>query len=265
MAESGAGALFDLTGKVAVVTGASRGIGEAIARRLAEHGADVVVSSRKIDVCETVAATINEAVGRKSARAAACNITRKEDLKSLVDFANGAFDKIDILVSNAAVNPYFGSAEGITDEQFDKIMTANVKATHWLSQLVLPQMKERKDGTIIIVSSIGAFVGSNAIGAYNISKAADLQLARNLAVEYGPLGIRANCICPGIVKTHFAEALWKDPKIETMITRQLPLRRLGEPDDIAGAAVFLASPAGRWMTGQQIIIDGGAMVSLGAL
>lgn len=257
--------LFELSGKSAVVTGASRGIGEAIARRLAEHGADVVVSSRKLDACEKVAAAINKAVGREAAHATACNITRKEDLKSLIDFADARLGKIDILVSNAAVNPYFGSAEGISDEQFDKIMTANVKSTHWLSQLVLPQMKARKDGSIIIVSSIGAFVGSNAIGAYNISKAADLQLARNLAVEYGPLNIRANCICPGIVKTYFAEALWKDPKIEAMISKTLPLRRFGEPDDIAGAAVFLASPAGRWMTGQQIVIDGGAMVSLGAL
>lgn len=257
--------LFDLSGKSAVITGASRGIGEAIARRLAEHGAGVIVSSRKIDACETVAQSINDASGRKAAHAFACNITRKEDLKALIDFAAEKFGKVDILVSNAAVNPYFGSAEGISDEQFDKIMTANVKATHWLSQLVLPQMKERKDGAIIIVSSIGAFVGSNAIGAYNISKAADLQLARNLAVEYGPLNIRANCICPGIVRTHFAEALWKDPKVEAMISRTLPLRRFGEPDDIAGAAVFLASPSGRWMTGQQIVIDGGAMVSLGAL
>ncbi|OFW98842.1 MAG: short-chain dehydrogenase [Alphaproteobacteria bacterium RIFCSPHIGHO2_12_FULL_63_12] len=257
--------LFDLTGKSAVVTGASRGIGEAIARRLADHGATVVVSSRKIDACEDVAASINTNLGRKAAHAAACNITRKEDLKALIDLADAMLGKVDILVSNAAVNPYYGPSEGITDEQFDKIMTANVKATHWLSQLVLPQMKTRKDGSIIIISSIGAFVGSNAIGAYNISKAADLQLARNLAVEGGPMNIRANCICPGIVKTHFAEALWKDPKVEAMVSKSLPLRRFGEPDEIAGAAVFLASPAGRWMTGQQIVIDGGAMVSLGAL
>ncbi len=257
------GGLFDLTGKSAVVTGASRGIGEAIARRLAQHGADVIVCSRKLDACETVAASINDAVGRKAARAAACNIARKEELQALIAFADREMGKVDILVSNAAINPYFGSAEGITDEQFDKIMTANVKASHWLSQLVLPQMKARKDGSIIIVSSIGAFIGSAALGAYSISKAADLQLARNLAVEYGPLNIRANCLCPGIVRTHFAEALWKDPKVAAMISRQLPLRRFGEPDDIAGAAVFLAAPAGRWMTGQQIVIDGGALVSLG--
>jgi len=257
--------LFDLSGKSAVVTGASRGIGEAIARRLAEHGANVIVSSRKLEACEQVAVSVNSALGRNAARAIACNIARKDDLKALVDFANCAFGKIDILVSNAAVNPYYGPTEGITDDQFDKIMSANVKSTHWLSQMVLPQMKERKDGSIIIISSIGAFVGSNAIGAYNISKAADLALARNLAVECGPMNVRANCICPGIVKTRFAEALWKDPKIEATVSGSLPLRRFGEPDDIAGAAVFLASPAGRWMTGQQIVIDGGALIGMGSL
>lgn len=186
-------------------------------------------------------------------------------MKALIDFADARLGKVDILVANAAVNPYYGPSTEISDDQFDKIMTANVKAAHWLSQLVLPGMKQRRDGSIVIISSIGAFIGSNAIGAYNISKAADLQLARNLAVEFGPMNIRANCICPGIVKTRFAEALWNDPKVEAMVSGSLPLRRFGEPDEIAGAAVFLASPAGRWMTGQQIVIDGGAMVSLGAL
>lgn len=257
--------LFDLTGKSAVVTGASRGIGEAIARRLAEHGAEVVVSSRKLDACETVAASINEKTGRRAAIAAAANISRKEELSALVATAEKAFGKIDILVSNAAVNPYFGPSAGMTDEQFDKIMTANVKASHWLAQMVLPQMAARRDGSIILISSIGGFIGSSTIGAYAISKAADLQLARNLAVEYGPMNVRANCICPGIVKTYFAEALWKDPKIEASISKTLPLRRFGEPDDIAGAAVFLAAPAGRWMTGQAIAIDGGALVSLGGV
>ena len=257
--------LFNLDGKTAVVTGASRGIGEAIARHLALHGANVVVSSRKIDACEEVAASINQEVGRQCAKATACNIANKEDLQSLVDFANSEFGQIDILVSNAAVNPFYGPSSEITDEQFEKIMRCNVMASHWLSQMVLSQMAERRDGSIIIVSSIGAMVGSATIGAYGISKAADLQLARNLAVEHGPNNVRINCICPGIVKTYFAEALWKDPKVEAMITKQLPLRRFGEPDDIAGAAVFLASPAGAWMSGQQIVIDGGALISAGAL
>jgi NAD(P)-dependent dehydrogenase (short-subunit alcohol dehydrogenase family) len=257
--------LFDLTGKVAIVTGASRGIGEAIARRLAQHGAQVVVSSRKPDACQAVVDAINKAEGREAAIAIGCNISHKEELQRLVDETKATWAPADILVSNAAVNPYYGPSAGMSDEQFDKILTCNVKASHWLSQMVLPGMRAKKDGAIIMISSIGGFVGSASIGGYNISKAADLQLARNLAVEAGPDNIRVNCICPGVVKTYFAEALWKDPKIEKMMTQKLPLRRFGEPDDIAGAAVFLASPAGRWMTGQAMIIDGGTMIGLGGL
>ena len=262
---TGVPSLFELSDKSAIVTGASRGIGEAIARRLAQHGANVIVSSRKLDACRQVADSINEAEGREAAHPVACNISRKEDLQRLVDETRAKFGPADILVSNAAVNPYFGPSADMSDEQFDKILTCNVKASHWLSHMVLPEMKQKKDGAIVIISSIGGFVGSNAIGAYNISKAADLQLARNLAVEYGPDNIRVNCICPGVVKTYFAEALWKDPKIEKMMTEKLPMRRFGEPDDIAGAAVFLASPAGRWMTGQSMIIDGGTLISMGGL
>ena len=256
---SGERTLFDLTNKVAIVTGASRGIGEAIARRLAQHGARVIVSSRKLDACEEVASSINEAEGREAAYAVACNISHKEDLQKLVDETKAKWGPADILISNAAVNPYYGPMSGMSDEHFDKILTCNVKASHWLSQMLIPNMREKKDGAIVIISSIGGMVGSSTIGGYNISKAADLQLARNLAVECGPDNIRVNCICPGVVKTHFAEALWKDPKIEKLMTQKLPLRRFGEPDDIAGAAVFLASPAGQWMTGQSIIIDGGTL------
>ena len=257
--------LFNLSGKTAIVTGASRGIGEAIARRLAQHGANVIVSSRKIDACQRVVDAINEAEGREAAFAVACNISHKEELQRLVDETRAKWGPADILVSNAAVNPHYGPSSEMSDEHFDKILTCNVKASHWLSHMVLPDMRARKDGAIIIISSIGGFVGSNAIGGYNISKAADLQLARNLAVEAGPDNVRVNCICPGVVKTHFAEALWKDPKMEKLMTQQLPLRRFGEPDDIAGAAVFLASPAGRWMTGQGMIIDGGTLIGMGAL
>ena len=257
--------LFNLSSKTAIVTGASRGIGEAIARRLAQHGANVIVSSRKIDACQRVVDAINEAEGREAAFAVACNISHKEELQRLVDETRNKWGPADILVSNAAVNPYYGPSSEMSDEHFDKILTCNVKASHWLSHMVLPDMRARKDGAIIIISSIGGFVGSNAIGGYNISKAADLQLARNLAVEAGPDNVRVNCICPGVVKTHFAEALWKDPKMEKLMTQQLPLRRFGEPDDIAGAAVFLASPAGQWMTGQGMIIDGGTLIDMGAL
>ena len=257
--------LFDLTGKTAIVTGASRGIGEAIARRFADHGANVVLSSRSAEACQTVADDINAVTGRKCAVATSCNISSRNDLQSMVDRANDAFGQIDIMVANAAVNPYFGHSAGISEEQFDKIITCNLKAPHWLAHMVLPQMTARKDGVIIIISSIGGYIGSTDLGAYSLSKAADLQLARNLAVEYGPKNIRANCICPGIVKTYFAEALWKDPDIEKMISNKLPLRRFGDPDDIAGAAVFLASSAGAWMTGQSLIIDGGTLVSAGNL
>lgn len=259
------GSLFDLSGKVAVVTGASRGIGEAIARRLAQHGANVVVSSRNIEACQEVVTSINQIEGRDAAFAVACNISRKENLQSLIDEANQRFGQVDILVVNAAVNPHYGPSAEITDDQFDKILSCNVKAAHWLSHMVLPGMTERKDGAIILISSIGGLVGSGSIGAYNISKAADLQMVRNLSAEYARHNVRVNAICPGIVKTYFAEALWKDPKVEKTVSGTLPARRFGEPDEIAGAAVFLSSKAAAWMHGQGIVIDGGAMTSLGGL
>ena len=252
--------LFDLHGKVAVVTGSSRGIGRAIAERLAEHGAKVVVSSRKQDACDAVAAGIDDARGAGTALAVAANISRKDDLAALVERTQAAFGRIDILVCNAASNPYYGPMAGIADEQFRKILDNNVLANHWLISMVAPQMIERRDGAIIIVSSIGGLRGSPVLGAYCISKAADLQLARNLAVEYGPHNVRINCIAPGLIKTDFAKALWDDPDTLREATRTTPLRRIGAPDEIAGAAVFLASPAGSFMTGQTIVVDGGATV-----
>lgn len=260
-----AGTLFDLTGKTAIVTGASRGIGAAIARRLAQHGANVVVSSRKIDACVEVADSINTEEGRRAAIPASCNISYREQLAGLVDAANDAFGPVDIVVNNAAVNPAYGPSRDITEEQIDKIFNCNIKATHYLSHLVLPQMVERGGGAIIIISSISAFMGSTGIGMYGVSKAADLAMARNLAVEYGQKNVRINCIAPGIVKTYFAEALWKDPAIERMVTSTIPMRRFGEPDEIAGAAVFLASDAGRWMNGQVVTIDGGTTIGLGTM
>lgn len=252
--------LFDLTGKVAVVTGSTRGIGEAIVHRMAEQGAKVVVSSRKADACEKVAADIN-AKHEGAAIAVPCNISEKADLQRLVDTANETFGKIDILVCNAAVNPYFGPSKDISDEAFDKIMDVNVRSNHWLCHMVLPQMVEREDGTVIIVSSIGGLRGSPILGAYCLSKAADFQLARNLAVEFGEHNIRANCIAPGLIKTDFARALWEDPDILKRSTAGAPLKRIGLPDEIAGAAVFLASPAGAFMTGQSVVVDGGATIA----
>lgn len=253
-----AGTLFDLTGKVAIITGSSRGIGKAIAERMAEHGAKVTISSRKAGPCEEVAGAINAAHGEGTAIAVPANISSKEDLQRLVDETRAAFGKVDILVCNAASNPYFGPMSGISDDQFRKILDNNVIANNWLISMVTPEMEERKDGAIIIVSSIGGLRGNVVIGAYNISKAADFQLARNLAHELGPHNIRVNCIAPGLIKTDFARALWENPEILKRSTEGVPLRRIGEPDEIAGAAVFLASPAGTFMTGQAIVVDGGA-------
>jgi NAD(P)-dependent dehydrogenase (short-subunit alcohol dehydrogenase family) len=255
--------LFDLTGKVALVTGSTKGIGEAIVHRLAEHGAKVVVSSRKADACEKVAADINKERGADVAAPIPCNINSKEQIENLVKQTRAKWGKIDVLVCNAALNPYFGPQMGISDDAFDKVMGANIKSNHWLCQQVLPEMVERKDGSIIIVSSIGGLKGSPVIGAYCISKAADMQLARNLAVEYGPHNIRANCIAPGLIKTDFARALWENPAILKASTSGTPLRRIGEPDEIAGAAVFLASKAGSFTSGQVIVCDGGATIGGG--
>jgi NAD(P)-dependent dehydrogenase (short-subunit alcohol dehydrogenase family) len=252
------GTLFDLTGKVAIITGSSRGIGKAIAERMAQHGAKVTISSRKAGPCEEVAGAINAAHGEGTAIAVPANISSKEDLQRLVDETRAAFGKVDILVCNAASNPYFGPMSGISDDQFRKILDNNVIANNWLISMVTPEMEERKDGAIIIVSSIGGLRGNVVIGAYNISKAADFQLARNLAHELGPHNIRVNCIAPGLIKTDFARALWENPEILKRSTEGVPLRRIGEPDEIAGAAVFLASPAGTFMTGQAIVVDGGA-------
>ncbi|HWU27339.1 MAG TPA: SDR family oxidoreductase [Rhizomicrobium sp.] len=253
--------LFDLNGKVALVTGSTRGIGEAIAHRLAEHGARVVVSSRKADACQKVAGAINRARGADVAAPIPANINYKEQLHDLVAETRKIFGRIDVLVCNAALNPYFGPQAEIPDEIFDKIMGANVRSNHWLCQFVLPEMVERNDGSIIIVSSSGALRGSDGLGAYCISKAADFQLARNIAVEYGPHNIRANCIAPGLIKTDFARALWENPDILERATATTPLRRIGEPDDIAGAAVFLASKAGAFMTGHAIVVDGGVTIA----
>jgi NAD(P)-dependent dehydrogenase (short-subunit alcohol dehydrogenase family) len=252
--------LFDLTGKVALITGSSRGIGKASAEQMAEQGAKVVISSRKAGPCEEVAAAINAKHGEGTAIAVPANISSKEDLQRLVDETNKAFGKIDILVCNAASNPYYGPQAGISDDQFRKILDNNIVSNHWLIQMVVPQMIERKDGSIIIVSSIGGLRGSTAIGAYCISKAADMQLARNLAHEYGPHNIRVNCVAPGLVKTDFAKALWDTPEGETRASAGTPLRRLGEPDDLAGSVIYLASRAGAWTTGQTIVVDGGTTI-----
>lgn len=252
--------LFDLTGKVAVITGSSRGIGKASAFELAEHGARVVISSRKQDACDAVAAEINAKYGDGTAIAVAANISDKAALQHLVDAARAAFGQIDVLVCNAASNPYYGPQAEIGDDQFRKILDNNIVSNHWLISMVVPEMRARKDGAIIIISSIGGLRGSTQIGAYCISKAADMQLARNLAHEYGPDNVRVNCIAPGLVRTDFARALWEDPDRIKASNSAVPLRRIGEPEDIAGGVVFLASKAAAFTTGQTIVMDGGVTI-----
>ncbi len=252
--------LFSLEGQVAVITGSSRGIGKAIAERMAEQGARVVISSRKIEPCAEVAAAIGARFGEGRAIAIPANISSKHDLMNLVDETTRRLGRIDTLVCNAASNPYYGPLAGIQDDQFRKILENNVIANHWLINFTVPQMLARKSGSIIIVSSIGGLRGSPVIGAYNVSKAADFQLARNLAVEYGPSNVRVNCIAPGLIKTDFAKALWEDPVALKQRTDATPLRRIGEPDEIAGAAIFLASQAGSFVTGQAIVVDGGVTI-----
>ena len=252
--------LFDLTGKVAVITGSSRGIGRAIAEEMAAQGAKVVISSRKQDACDEVAAAINAQHGVGTAVAIAASISEKAQLADLFDRTKEALGPVDILVCNAASNPYYGSMDGIEDDQFRKVLDNNILSNHWLIQMALPAMREKKDGAIIVISSIGGLRGSPTIGAYNVSKAADFQLVRNYAVENGQHGIRVNAIAPGLVKTDFARALWENPKALEATEARLPMRRIGDPQDIAGAAVYLASPAARWTTGQMVVVDGGATI-----
>jgi dehydrogenase/reductase SDR family member 4 len=251
--------LFDLTDKIAIVTGSSKGIGRAIAEALARAGAKVVVSSRKGDACEAVATAIRDQ--KHEAIAIPCHIGRREDCQALIEKTRAVWGRVDILVCNAATNPYYGPMTGLTDDVFNKVMETNVRSNLWLANLVQPEMAARRDGVIIIVSSIGGLKGTGTLGIYAISKAADMQLARNLAIEFGPSNIRVNCIAPGLVRTDFARALWDNPKLLEATELRTPLRRIGEPDDIAGAAVFLASRAGNWMTGQTIVIDGGVTIA----
>lgn len=250
---------FSLAGKVAIVTGSTRGIGRSIAEHLAAAGARVVVSSRKAEACEQVAGALRKAGGE--AIAVPANIGDKAQLEHLVAQTRSHWGRIDILVCNAASNPYYGPMGQMPDEAFDKILHNNIVSNHWLANLVLPEMAQRRDGAVIIVSSIGGLKGTGVLGAYAISKAADMQLARNLAVEWGPHNIRVNCIAPGLVKTDFARALWENPETLGKYETQTPLRRIGEPDDIGGIAVFLASRAGAFVTGQTIVADGGVTIA----
>jgi dehydrogenase/reductase SDR family protein 4 len=250
--------LFDLSGRVALVTGSTRGIGKSIAEELALAGAKVAVSSRKADACE---ATRKEFEDKGLAvLAQPCNVSRKDELKALVDSTLAKWGRIDVVVANAASNPYYGPLTEIPDDAFDKIMANNVKSTLWLAAMTLPGMARQGSGSFIVVGSIGGLVANTVIGAYGMSKAADHHLVRNLAAEWGPKNVRVNTIAPGLVKTDFARALWEDEKRVAERLQGTPLRRLGEPRDIGGIAVFLASDAAAFITGQCIVADGGVTI-----
>lgn len=251
--------LFDMRGKVAIVTGSSRGIGRAIAEEFADHGAKVVITSRNIEPCEEVAAAIN-AKHPGAAIAVSSSLSSKESLQAMVDAGRAAFGPIDILVCNAASNPHYGPMETISDEALRKTLDHNIVAQHWLISMVAPEMRARRSGSIILVSSIGGLRGSAILGAYAITKAADIQMVKNLAREYGPSNVRINAIAPGLVKTDFARALWENPDNLKASTSNACLGRIGEPREIAGAAVYLGSDASSFMTGQTIVVDGGVVV-----
>ena len=250
--------LFDLTGKVALLTGASKGMGLAMATGLAQHGATVIISARKQDQLEVAATQINGLVGADRAVPVACNVGYKEQLEALVAVAHEKAGPIDIVIGNAGVNPYYGPTSEIPDAAYEKTMQANVQSNLWLAKIVAPDMVAKGAGSMMFTSSIGAFKPSEMLGTYGMSKLALIGLVRNLAAEFGPKGLRFNAICPGLVKTDFARELWDNPEVAKRIEKEIPLRRLGEPEDFAGLAVYLASDASKYMTGQALTVCGGS-------
>src|SRR5260370_33996145 len=248
--------LFDLSGKVALVTGSTGGIGKSMAEELARAGAKVAISSRKAEACEKTRAEL--AAQGFDVMEQPCNVWRREDLKALVDATTARWQRIDIVVANAASNPYYGPLTGIDDEAFDKIVANNVKSVLWLAQMTLPSMPA--GGSFILLGSIGGLLANTGSGAYGMSKAMGHHLVSNLAAEWGPKNIRVNAIAPGLVKTEFARALWEDAKRRNGRIEATPPRRIGEPRDIGGIAVFLASDAAAFITGQGIVADGGVTI-----
>ena len=253
--------LFNLKNKSILITGSSRGIGKSIANHCAIHGANVIISSRKMNACENTANEINNSIGKEVAFPISANISDDKQLELLVKNTMDKLGKIDVLICNAATNPFMGSMIDMPMEKFDKVMNNNIKSNQLLCNLVLPDMVSRKDGCIIIISSIGGLKGSPMLGAYNLSKAADIMMVKNIAAEFGRHNIRANSIAPGLIKTDFAKALWENPDILKSVLTNTPMQRIGEPDEVAGVAVMLASKAGEYINGETIVVDGGTTVT----
>jgi NAD(P)-dependent dehydrogenase (short-subunit alcohol dehydrogenase family) len=251
-------ARFRLDGRVALVTGASKGIGEAIARALAECGARVVVSSRRQEAVDEVAHAIAQDGGE--AIGVACNVGRLDEARALVARAIAHWGGVDVVVNNAATNPTFGPVAEQDEAVFDKIMAVNVKGPLVVCQAAYASMKARGGGSVVNVSSIGGVSPEPGLGLYSVSKAALVSLTKVLAQEWGGDGIRANVICPGLVKTKFSQALWSDARILKHMLAQQPIQRIGAPEDVAGLALFLASDAAAYCTGGVYMADGGYLL-----
>ena len=250
---------FNLENKVAIITGSSKGIGKAIAKGLAQNGAQVVISSRSQEACDEVAKEFMDE-GLKAV-GIACHIGKEEQRKNLVSKTIEAFGRIDVLVNNAAINPVYSPIEEVDPAIFDKIMDVNVKAPWSLSNLVLPHLKANKNGSIINIASVEALTPGFGLGIYSTSKAAILMLTKNQAKEWGQYGVKANVICPGLIKTKFSAALWQNEKMLNKLEKSIPSGRMGMPEEIVGLACLLASDAGNYMTGGVYTADGGYMIA----
>nr|MBI1231920.1 glucose 1-dehydrogenase [Cytophagales bacterium] len=255
----------DLIGKTAVITGSTQGIGYETAKLLLQQGCSVVINGRNSERCERVASELQEfATHEAEVISIAADISTETDCRAFFEQAQGAFPKIDILMLNAAYDPpYAGSIEAIPEEQIDQTIQTNIKSQITLSQLFLPEMAQNKDGVVILTGSAASQRGSNRYAVYAMSKAALSHLTMSLAAEYGPHNIRVNCLAPSVIRTEFTKAMWGDPAKHTSLSNSYPLRRIGEPEEIAAMAVALCGKAGNWMTGQTLVIDGGQMAAVG--
>ena len=250
---------FDLSGKVAIITGSSKGIGEAIARALAEFGAKVVISSRKQEAVDEVAKQFR--ADGLDATAIACHVGKEGDIQNLVDKTLETYGRIDILVNNAAINPVYDPLSKVNAEVFDKIMNVNVRACFLLANLCYPHMKKNGGGSVINIASVEGIKPSSGLGVYSVSKAALIMLTKSQAKEWGRAGIRSNAICPGLIKTKFSAALWQNESTLKQFTTHIPAGRMGTSEEIAGLAAFLASEAGAYCTGETFTADGGYMIA----
>jgi len=251
--------LFDLSGKVAIITGSSRGIGENIARGLAEFGAKVVITGRKQENIDQVAVSMTN--DGYDVLPVACHVGNEDDLKNLLEKTLEKYGGVDILINNAATNPVYSPIEDMSSELFDKMMNINVKAAFTLSNLCLKSMKERGGGSIIHISSVEGIKPSPGLSLYSVNKAALIMLSKSQAKEWGGYKVRSNVICPGLVKTKFSSALWSNKEILDHWSENLPLHRMAQPEEMVGLALFLASGASSYCTGAAFTADGGYLIS----